>query len=108
MRTVIMASAMALIVFVSGQAVAGEPQILGKVKTGILPAGGFYSLYEVACVDTSIVTIGGLSRRGGPWCVGEAGELQCFRRSDDATQRACSAGSVAESDVNLDALGQYQ
>lgn len=108
MRTAIMGSALSLIVFVSGQAWASEPQLLGKVKTGILPAGGFYSLYEVVCADTSVVTIGGLSRRGGPWCVGEAGELQCFRRSVDATQLACSAGTVAESDVNLDMLDQYQ
>ncbi|MFT4613652.1 MAG: hypothetical protein ACI9NT_000793 [Bacteroidia bacterium] len=108
MRKSMTVSALWLMCLLSGLANGSEPQKLEKIKTGILPTGGFYSIYKVACADNSVATIGALSRRGGPWCAGDAGGLQCFRRSVDASQRACSAGSLAERDADIDALNKYQ
>jgi hypothetical protein len=68
---------------------------LDKVKKGILPSGGFYSLYEVACNDgltTTIVSTHGRSR----WCTNQDGELSCFRRPQEASNMACSGTSLAD------------
>jgi hypothetical protein len=60
------------------------------VKTGILPSGGFFRIYEVACPDNrqaNIVSLGERSR----WCTGTEGALVCFKRSRLASEAACGA-----------------
>ena len=99
-------AAVVAVVSVAPSAWAGEAVNLEKVKTGILPTGGFYSIYEVTCMSEGRATIGALSRRAGPWCVEEGGELVCFRRSEDASARACTGLEVVASeatDANMDA-----
>lgn len=87
---------------------AEQRHALERVKTGILPAGGFYSIYEVSCPDNRVATVGAPSRRGGPWCASEDGQLRCFRRSADASARACSVGSVVELERDSEDLNQFQ
>ncbi len=66
-----------------------------KVKTGILPTGGLYSLYEVSC-GNSTTTIASMERRTR-WCT-QAGEgLSCYRTADQASEKACSMTSIAAS-----------
>ncbi len=79
---------------------ANAAQTLGieKTKTGILPNGGFYGLYEVSCSDEHSASIGALSRRSGPWCVERQGELQCFSRSQEAAFAACHSVELADTD----------
>ena len=74
--------------------IAGAPLEIERVKTGILPDGGFYSLYQVACSAQETTRIARL-RDSGRWCVNAAGELDCFRRSAQASQAACELPSVA-------------
>ena len=83
-------AAFVALMLAASSAWASEAVNLEKVKTGILPTGGFYSIYEVTCMREGRATIGAMSRRGGPWCVEESGELVCFRRSEDASARACT------------------
>lgn len=78
---------------------AAEPLAIEKTKTGILPDGGFYGLYEVQCRDSETAAIGALSRRAGPWCVARQGELQCFPRSQAAAWAACNAVELAGADA---------
>ena len=108
MRKTMIGSALWLLCIFSGMASAVEPQTLEKIKTGILPTGGFYSIYQVACADNSVANVAARSRRGGPWCSGEGTQLQCFKRSSDAVQLACSAGAIADNDANPDMLNRYQ
>ncbi|MEZ5503418.1 MAG: hypothetical protein R3E50_12495 [Halioglobus sp.] len=78
---------------------AGTPATaldLQKVKKGILPSGGFYTVYQVTCVDQS--TTGVISTdRQRRWCTGYGGQLSCYRRAQDAAQMACTGVSVADS-----------
>ncbi len=77
---------------------AAQPFAIEKTKTGILPDGGFYGLYEVSCRDDRTAAIGGLSRRSGPWCLARQGDLQCFQRSQDAAFAACNSLELADAD----------
>ncbi len=74
---------------------ATEGLQLEKVKKGILPSGGFYSLYEVACNDESTTTIVSTHRQSR-WCTNYDGQLNCFRRSQEASNMACSGVSLAD------------
>ena len=82
---------------------AAERASLEKVKTGILPSGGFYRIYEVACRDQRLSSVATIRRE--QWCTLDAGNLQCFRDADDAIASACAIGTVAATDEALsDAL----
>lgn len=80
---------------------------LEKTKTGILPSGGFYGIYQVSCHDQSTASIVGLDRRGR-WCVNYEGELSCFRRSQEASHMACTTADVVAGEEDLDALNALQ
>jgi hypothetical protein len=73
---------------------ASETLQTEKVKTGILPSGGFYSLYEVACDDKNTASIASLSRKKR-WCTSYDGEMSCFSRAQEASTRACMSGALA-------------
>ena len=79
----------ALFIMVS-PAYGSEQLTVEKVKTGILPTGELYGLYEVQCADQSQGSIVSLRGRG-QWCTNQNDELQCFRKIDQASQLACSA-----------------
>ena len=67
-----------------------------KVKTGILPSGGFYSLYEGTCQDRNVVSVASLDgmRR---WCINASGDLACVRDSREAVEMACARSGMAAS-----------
>lgn len=69
---------------------------LDKVKTGILPSGGFYSLYEGTCSDRNVISVASLDRMRR-WCINASGELACVRESQEAVQMACSRSGLASS-----------
>ena len=96
------------LLLVASSALAAEPVSMEKVKTGILPDGGFYSIYEVTCMSEGRATVGALSRRAGPWCVEESGELVCFRRSEAATARACTGLEVAATETPSADMDAFQ
>jgi hypothetical protein len=78
-----------------------------KVKTGILPAGGFFSLYEVDCsgnVTAAIASLNGQSR----WCSLQGGAMNCFSSSQLASINACMQDEVAAVDDILHRAGQHQ
>ena len=66
-----------------------------KVKTGILPSGGLYSLYEVSC-GNSTTTIASMERRTR-WCTQAGDGLSCYRTADQASEKACSFTNIAAS-----------
>jgi hypothetical protein len=66
------------------------------VKSGILPNGGFYTVYEVRCADTGPAAIANVDSR---WCTAPTGELTCFRTPTQAKDKACSAAAVAATDT---------
>jgi hypothetical protein len=74
---------------------ATEGPQLDKVKKGILPSGGYYSLYEVACDDGSTTAIVNKHNQRR-WCANDDGQLNCFRRSKEASTMACSDISLAD------------
>lgn len=73
----------------AGAAHAGGIGSLNKVKTGILPTGGFFSIYEASCPQNTAVSIASTDRRQR-WCVESDGQLRCFRAASEATRYACS------------------
>ena len=75
---------------------ATETLELEKVKKGILPSGGFYSLYEVECKDQSTSSVASTHRQSR-WCTNYGGQLSCFRSSQEASHMACSGMSVTDS-----------
>ncbi len=83
------------LLFASFAAQAVEPPQLEKLKTGILPAGGFYTIYAVACDDQSTSNIVSSHRRTR-WCAKYNEQLSCYRRSQEASLVACSGISVAD------------
>jgi hypothetical protein len=66
-----------------------------KVKTGILPSGELYSLYQVSC-GNSTTTIASMERRTR-WCTQAGDGLSCYRTADQAGEKACSLTSIAAS-----------
>lgn len=81
--------------FASIAAQAGQSPQLEKLKTGILPAGGFYTIYAVACGDNATSNIVSSHRRTR-WCTNYDGQLNCFRSAKEASSLACSGDSVAD------------
>ena len=67
-----------------------------KVKTGILPDGGFYSLYEYRCVDGATVVLASMERRTR-WCTSLGDELRCTGSARQAHEIACSLAELADS-----------
>ena len=93
MRTTI-ALCLALMALFGAVAHASGTYNVEKVKTGILPSGGFYSMYSVDCPDQSTGAVASLNDRRG-WCTLNGGELNCFSRKQEASYRACMSGAVA-------------
>jgi hypothetical protein len=75
-------------------AYAADGITLDRVKTGILPSGGFYSLYEGACADRNVVSVASLDRMRR-WCINASGELACVREPQEAVQMACARNGLA-------------
>lgn len=78
-------------------AVAGDALSRERVKTGILPNGGFYSLYEVTCSDERVVEVATMERRQR-WCAQSGSDLACFRTAQEASHKACASAQVAGGD----------
>lgn len=90
-----------------GAAFASDAIVVEKVKTGILPAGGLYEMFQVTCQDQSAASVAGMDRRRR-WCIGYDGELSCFKDAQEAARTACASSSVAATEENLDALNAFQ
>jgi hypothetical protein len=75
-----------------------SPHVL---KTGILPAGGFYRIYQVHCSDDTVANIASL-RGKTDWCVNDGGELTCFDESQRAAEKACTTGAELSSSTAAD------
>jgi hypothetical protein len=80
---------------------------IDKVKTGILPSGGFYSLYEVDCPDQFTAAIASLNGKRR-WCTSYDGQMSCFSSKQDASLKACGSGAVASAEDNLEGVYQPQ
>ena len=75
---------------------------LDRVKSGILPTGGYYHLYEARCADQQLVTVASTDR-STRWCAERGGDVSCFRRSQDAVVAACSSQVAGVTQSNLGA-----
>ena len=94
-----------LLVFFGAFAQASSTYHTEKVKTGILPSGDFFSIYEVDCPDkftAAVARLDGNTR----WCTSYDGELSCFLRKQEASLKACGSRAVASRDGSLD--GTYK
>jgi len=88
MRSILSLLFAALFIMMS-PAYGSEQVTVEKVKTGILPTGELYGLYQVQCADQSqgsIVSLRGRSQ----WCTNQNDELQCFRKMKQASHLACT------------------
>jgi hypothetical protein len=84
--------------FINMNAIAANKLDLQIIKTGILPAGGFYRIYEVACHEQAVANVVSL-RKTSDWCVNDSGTLTCFSDSQQASHTACAAeGTVASAE----------
>lgn len=84
---------------------ADESGSMEKVKSGLLPSGGFYSVYAVDCGDRSSASLASLEN-GRRWCTSSGGELDCFRQSADALAQACDRSEkLAAADTPMGAVG---
>lgn len=86
---------------------ASEPFGTEKVKTGILPNGGFYSLFEVDCGNEVTGVIASL-KGGTRWCTSYVGEMSCFTSKQESSTSACMTGAVAVADNGLNDTDVYQ
>jgi len=86
---------------------ASEATIMDNVKTGILPNGGFYRIYEVACQDQATASVASM-QRGRRWCTTYEGELTCVSRASDAAHIACAREEVALTREEADAAPPLQ
>ena len=85
-------------------AFAADKLSLQVIKTGILPAGGFYRIYEVACKEATNANVARLQGQGD-WCVNDNGELACFSDSQQASRKACGAeAELASAEIADDTL----
>ncbi|MCX2976975.1 hypothetical protein [Candidatus Marimicrobium litorale] len=83
-------------ILLTGGAHASDTGSINKIKTGILPTGGFFSIYEAACPQNTAVSIASTDRRQR-WCVQSDGQLRCFGAASEATRYACSGVLLADS-----------
>ena len=74
-----------------------------KVKTGILPSGGFYVIYQVDCTEQFTAEIASLKGKRR-WCTSYDGEMSCFQRKQDASHKACLTGALAAADDSLEGV----
>ena len=86
---------------------ASERPDIVKVKTGILPNGGFYSLYEVDCRDQGTAEIASLNGKRR-WCALRGGALSCSSSQQDVTSSACVSRAVAAAGKHMDEIEKYQ
>ena len=86
---------------------ASEPFGTEKIKTGILPAGGFYSLFKVDCGNEVTGSIASLKGRTS-WCTSHVGQMSCFTSKQEASIRACMTSAVAVADDGLNDVDKYQ
>ena len=83
-----------LLMALAGTAVATDFQAIEKVKTGILPSGGFYSLHRVSCADAPDGAVVSMNR-GSRWCAARDGALECGRNAREASALACERLDIA-------------
>jgi hypothetical protein len=104
----VLTSALFLTMGLIGSLAHGSDTLSRKnVKTGILPSGGFYRIYEVACNDDSSASVASIdgNRR---WCVLNEEELNCFARAREASNMACTAWDEARGQGQLDVVSAGQ
>jgi hypothetical protein len=95
-------------VLAASAAHAEQSRSLEKVKSGLLPSGGFYSVYAAECGDGSPASLASLER-GSRWCTSRGEELDCFRQSADALAQACDRSEkLAAAGTRMDAVGGQQ
>lgn len=90
-----------------GHVQASDGMSMKKIKTGILPSGEFYTLYEATCLDQTTASLASLDRRTS-WCLQNAGELSCFRQSREALHAACLSEDIASTESDLDTINSFQ
>ncbi len=75
-----------------------------RVKSGILPSGDLYSIYEVSCDNSNKTHIAMMDRRRS-WCMIDSGSLECVRDPELAADQACAAQQfqLASDDKSLSA-----
>ena len=82
-----------LVPLLSAAVQASDTAPLQKLKTGILPTGAFYSVYEIGCASgatSAVISLEGRSR----WCATEDGSMVCMRRLGDASRLACASDGL--------------
>ena len=77
---------------------AEEGLSLERTKTGILPNGGFYSMYAVTCSDQTVAEVASTDRRQR-WCARSGAEMACYRNAEEALAKACASAQVAASET---------
>ena len=87
---------------------ASDRSDIVKVKTGILPNGGFYSLYEADCRDQGTAEIASLNGSKRRWCALRGGALSCSSSQQDVTSSACVSSAVAAAGKLRDEIDKYQ
>jgi hypothetical protein len=88
----------------SASAHGAERLDIVKVKTGILPGGGFYSLYQVDCLDDRTAAIASLDRKRR-WCTLHEGDISCSSSRQEASFKACSTITLAAAEDNAGVVG---
>lgn len=79
-----------------------------KIKTGILPSGDFFGIYEVNCPDQVTAEIASLKGKRR-WCAASYdGGVSCFQRKQAASLKACLSGAVAVSEETLESAKKHQ
>ena len=91
---------------VGAQALASTPT-MERVKSGILPTGAVYNIYEVSCKDQTSAELA-RTQRGRRGCTSYAGELQCFKRAEQAADVACLSADLAATGRGADPSTSYQ
>jgi len=87
---------------------ASDAASMEKVKSGLLPSGGLYSMYAVDCGDRSSASLASLEG-GRRWCTSIGQELDCFRQSAAALAQACDESEkLAAVDTATDAVGSQR
>ena len=91
---------------VGAQALASS-STMERVKSGILPTGAVYNIYQVTCKDQTSAELA-RTQRGRRWCTSYGGELQCFKRPEHAADVACLSADLAATANGADSSTSYQ
>jgi hypothetical protein len=79
---------------------AVEPVDLVKIKRGIMPHGGFYSIFDVSCSNQESVQIAEMNRRT-KWCaLVSDNSVTCFRTPVEAATQACMGSALLLSNAS--------